>query len=123
MFLTYLNILLLLDILAIIQLLFHHCDPSIKRAKIFISNFDLFILKLHLDFDCFVVSQTQWLYTFTLSAKNQVNRSSSFRMTGIQNVNFVLILATAIDIKSPPFSDGICPDVPSFYGLNIVGNC
>ena len=35
------NILFLLDILAIIQSLFHQCSPSIKSAIIFISYFDL----------------------------------------------------------------------------------
>ena len=38
-------ILLLLDILAIIQLLFHHFCPRIKRARIFINYFDLLIMK------------------------------------------------------------------------------
>ena len=38
-------ILLLLDILATIQFLFHHFCPSIKRARIFINYFDLLIMK------------------------------------------------------------------------------
>ena len=38
-------ILLLLDILATIQFLFHHFCPSIKRARIFINCFDLLIMK------------------------------------------------------------------------------
>ena len=38
-------ILLLLDILATIQFLFHHFCPSSKRARIFINYFDLLIMK------------------------------------------------------------------------------
>ena len=57
------NILFLLDILAIIQFLFHQRSPSIKRAIIFISYFDLLILKNA------KISQTQLVYTFTLSIK------------------------------------------------------
>ena len=39
------NILLLLDTLAIFQFLFHHCNPSIKRATIFRVYLDLLMLK------------------------------------------------------------------------------
>ena len=59
------NILFLLDILAIIRFLFHQRSPSIKRAIILISYFDLLILK---NARC-EISQAQWVYTFTLSIK------------------------------------------------------
>ena len=39
------NILFLLDILAISQFLFHQCSPSIKSVIMFISYFDLLIIK------------------------------------------------------------------------------
>ena len=69
----------LLDILAIIQFLFTQCDPSIKRAMIFIYIISIFwFWKVQFDSDRCEISQTQCVYTFTLSKKFQVNRLSSF---------------------------------------------
>ena len=50
-------ILLLLDILATIQFLFHHFCPSIKRATIFINYFDLLIMKYAVRF------RSLWYFT------------------------------------------------------------
>ena len=41
-------------------------------------------------------------------------------MTCMQNVKFVLLLATAIDIELPLFSEWIYLEAPSIYGPNIV---
>ena len=70
--------------------LFHHCNPSIKWARIFITFFDLLILKTVIRF----------------------NRFNSFWTTGIWNVNFVLLLETSIHIESPPFFIGFSPIPP-----------
>ena len=43
-------------------------------------------------------------------------------MACIQNITFVLLLATAIYIESPPFSTKICPTTLSICGPNIVEN-
>ena len=105
------HILLLLDILAIIYWLFHRCNRSIKTVRIFISNCDLSVLK-----NC------SSILIALLFHRIQVYRFSSFWMTGIQNVKFVLLPKAAIHTQWPPFSSSICPDVLSIYGLNTIGN-
>ena len=57
------NILFLLDILAIIQFLFHQCSPSIKSAIMFISYFDLLIIRNFTD------TMGVYFYTFCKNFK------------------------------------------------------
>ena len=92
--------------------LFHDCNPSIKGARIFITFFDLLILKTLIRFwslwyirhiGCILL---HFLGTF------QLIRFSSFWTTDIWNVNFVFLLETAIYIESPTFLIGNAPISP-----------
>ena len=111
------NMLFMLDLLAIVQFLFHRCSTNIEWVTILLNIFSFFIVKITI---VSIFHRHSYYIFLHLLQKFQLNWLDSLWMAYRQKLDFCLLLAASISYKSPPFSGEIWAHVPSMRGSNIV---